>query len=89
MSLVNPVASKIAATDIEIGGIGSGSNITITKYNSNYTTTISYKAEGQSTYTVLFENEKNTTFFWSPPTSLWNVIPEDTELEIEEVEEAE
>lgn len=82
MALVNPVASKIAATDIEIGGVGSGSNITITKYNSNYTTTISYKAEGQSLYTVIFEKQEHTTFFWSPPTSLWNLIPADPELEI-------
>ena len=76
---VDPAASKISATD---ANIESASTITITKYDSNFTVTISYKAAGQSGFTTLWTKEKTTVYGWTVPKSLYSLIPNAKEIEI-------
>lgn len=76
---VDPAASKIGATD---ANIESASTITITKYDANFTTTVSYKAAGQSSFTAIWTNQKHTAYGWTVPSSLYSLIPNAKEIEI-------
>lgn len=77
---IDPAASKIGATD---ANIESTSTITITKYNSKFTTTVSYKAAGQSSYTAIWTKQTHTSYGWEIPSSLYSLIPNAKEIEIE------
>jgi hypothetical protein len=76
---IDPAASKIAATDANIESV---STISITKYDANFTTTVSYKAEGQSSYTPIWTNQTHTTYGWTVPSSLYSLIPDKKKIEI-------
>lgn len=76
---VDPAASKIGATD---ANIESASTISIAKYDANFTTTVSYKADGQSSYTPIWTNQKHTSYAWTVPSSLYALIPKAKEIKI-------
>lgn len=77
---IDPAASKISATD---ANIESASTISITKYDADFTTTVSYKAAGQSGYTAIWTKQTHTSYGWTVPKSLYALIPNDKEIEIE------
>lgn len=76
---IDPAASKISATDANIESV---STITLTKYDSGFTTTVSYKAAGQSSYTAIWSKQAYTTYGWTIPSSLYSLIPNGREIEI-------
>lgn len=76
---VDPAASKIGATD---ANIESTSTISITKYDSGFTTTVSYKAAGQSSYTAIWTKQKHTSYGWIIPSSLYSLIKSAKEIEV-------
>lgn len=76
---VDPAASKIGATD---ANIESSSVISVTKYASNFTTTVSYKADGQSSYTTIWDKQNYITYAWTVPSSLYALIPKAKEIKI-------
>lgn len=76
---VDPAASKIGATD---ANIESASSISITKYDAGFTTTVSYKADGQSDYTTIWTKQKHTSYAWTVPSSLYRLIPKAKEIKI-------
>lgn len=76
---IDPAASKIGATD---ANIESASTISIAKYDANFTTTVSYKADGQSSYTPIWTNQKHTSYAWTVPSSLYALIPKAKEIKI-------
>ena len=69
---VDPAASKIGATD---ANIESATTISITRYDAGFTTTVSYKAAGQSAYTTIWTKQKYTSYAWTVPSSLYSLIP--------------
>ena len=77
---IDPAASKIAATD---ANIESTSTITITRQSTNHTTTVSYKAAGQDSYTEIWAKKTHTSYGWTVPSSLYSLIPKAKEIEIE------
>lgn len=77
---IDPAASKISATD---ANIESASTITITKYDSKFTTTVAYKAAGQSSYTTIWTKQTHTSYGWTIPDLLYDLIPNAKEIEIE------
>lgn len=78
--IVSPAPSKISATDMIIGGMYS---ISITKYVSGYTTTINYRAEGQSIYTTLLDKVPDANWVGYFPDSLWSLYPTNPEIKID------
>ena len=76
---IDPAASRISATD---ANIESASTISITKYDTNFTTTVSYKATGQSSYTTIWTKEKHTSYGWTVPSSLYALIPKAKTIDI-------
>ena len=76
---VDPAASKISATD---ANIESTSTISITKYDTGFTTSVAYKAAGQSSYTAIWTKESRTSYGWTVPKSLYSLIPGKREIEI-------
>lgn len=77
---IDPAASTISATD---ANIESTSTITITRQSTKHTTTVSYKAAGQSSYTEIWSKKTHTTYGWTIPESLYSLIPNAKEIEIE------
>ena len=73
VSTATPQKSLIAATD---ANIGSTSTITVTRYNSSYTHTITY-AFGDTTGTVCTKSS-NVSIAWTVPTSFYAEIPNAT-----------
>ena len=67
----DPAPSKISATDADIGSV---STVKFTRYNSAYTHTLSYKADGQSSYTTIFSKKDTTSYNWTVPASLCSLI---------------
>ena len=76
---LDPAASKIGATD---ASIERASTITITKYDAKFTTTVSYKAAGQSSFTQIWSKQTHTSYSWTIPSSLYSLIPNGREIEI-------
>ena len=76
---IDPAASKISATD---ANIESTSSISITKYDSKFTTTVSYKAAGQSSYTAIWEKQAYTSYGWTIPSYLYSLIKNDRKIEL-------
>ena len=76
---IDPAASKINATD---ANIESTSTISITKYDPNFTTSVAYKAAGQSSYTAIWTKQKYTSYGWTIPSTLYDLIPKAKEIEI-------
>lgn len=76
---VDPAASKIGATD---ANIESASTISLTNYDANFTTTVSYKAAGQSNYTAIWTKQRYTSYAWTVPNSLYSLIPNKKEIAI-------
>lgn len=70
VATATPLKSKIGATD---ANIGSTSTITVTRYNSSYTHTITYKL-GSATGTVCTKSS-NTSIAWTVPTAFYAQIP--------------
>lgn len=66
-----PRPSEITATD---GNIGSKSNIKIDRKYSNVTTTVSYKINGQSSYTAIQTKSTNTSISWTIPTACYDYL---------------
>lgn len=77
---IDPAASKISATD---ANIESTSTISIINYDSKFTTTVSYKAAGQDSYTSIWTKQTHTSYGWTIPDSLYSLIPKAKEIEIE------
>lgn len=67
-----PLKSLVAATD---ANIGSTTTITITRYNSSYTHTLTYSFGG-ATGTIATKTS-NTSVAWTVPTSFYAKIPND------------
>jgi len=67
-----PRASQIGVTD---ANIGSSTNITINKNSSSFTTTLYYKASGQSSWTKIVDKTSNQVYAWTVPTSFYSLIP--------------
>lgn len=70
VATATPLKSDIAATD---ANIGATSTITVTRYNSGYTHTITYSF-GSATGTIV-TNGSNTSIAWTVPSSLAAQIP--------------
>lgn len=77
---IDPAASKIGATD---ANIESTSTISITRYDNGFTTTVGYKAAGQSEYTTIWTKQKHTSYGWTVPASLYSIMPKLREIEVE------
>lgn len=69
---IDPAVSKITATD---ANIESTSTISITKYDSKFTTTVAYMADGQSSYTTIWTKQTHQSYGWTVPASLYSLIP--------------
>lgn len=67
-----PRASSITVND---ANIGSATNIVINKASSNFTTTLYYKASGQSSWTKIVDKTTNQVYGWTVPTSFYSLIP--------------
>ncbi len=76
---IDPAASLVKATDANIESVSS---VIFTRYNSAFTHTLAYKAEGQSAYTTIFTKQSGTSYAWTVPKSLYSLIPNDTEIEV-------
>ena len=76
---IDPAASKIGATDADIE---STSTISITRYAADFTTTVSYKAAGQSSYTTIWTKEAYSSYGWTVPNSLYDLIPNKKEIKV-------
>ncbi len=63
--------SAVTATNTNIGG---ETNITITRYNSNFTHKLYYKFDGQSDYSLIAEGI-TTSYKWVVPESVYSLIP--------------
>ena len=70
VATATPLKSLIGATD---ANIGSNSTITVTRYNSSFTHTITYKF-GSATGTVVTKGT-NTSISWTVPTTFYAQIP--------------
>lgn len=70
ISTATPLKSEVKATD---ANIGSTSTITVTRYNSSYTHTLTY-AFGELTGTIA-ANTSNTSVGWTIPTTFYAQIP--------------
>lgn len=67
-----PRASSITVND---ANIGSATNIVINKTSSNFTTTLYYKASGESSWTKIVDKTSNQVYGWTVPTSFYVLIP--------------
>lgn len=67
-----PRASQITVGD---ANIGSSTNITINKNSTSFTTTLYYKASGQSSYTKIVDKTSNQVYGWTVSTSFYALIP--------------
>lgn len=67
-----PRASEIIVSD---ANIGSGTTITINKVSSSFTTTLSYKATGQGSWTTIVNKTSQSSYGWTVPTSFYSLIP--------------
>ena len=77
---IDPAASTISATD---ANIESTSTINIIRQSTKHTTTVSYKAAGQNSYTEIWAKKTHTSYGWTIPESLYSLIPNAKEIEIE------
>ena len=77
---IDPAAGKISATDANIESV---STISIAKYDTNFTTTVSYKAAGQNFYINIWEKQTYASYGWKVPDSLYSLIPNSKEIQIE------
>lgn len=75
-----PRASGISATD---ANVESTSLIAIAKHSSGFTTTVSYKATGQSSYTTIWTKQAHTSYGWTVPTALYSLMPRAREIAVE------
>ena len=66
-----PRASGITASNANFGAV---SNIKIDKKSSSFTTTVSYKASGQSSFTAIKTKTTDTSIAWTIPTSLYSLL---------------
>lgn len=69
---IDPAPSMVAATDANIESV---STVTFTRYNSGFTHTLSYMAEGQTSYTTIFSKQSVTSYAWTVPKALYDLIP--------------
>lgn len=76
---VDPAPSEIAATD---ANIGSTSMISITKYNPNYISEVSYHVTGMANYATIFSDSTRTSYAWTVPESMYDYIKGDREIEV-------
>ena len=67
-----PKASPIRATD---ANIESTSIITIDAASASFTSTVAYKADGQSDWTTIWTKQKHVSYGWTVPKSLYDLIP--------------
>lgn len=67
-----PRASSIVVAN---ANIGSSTNITINKNSDSFTTTIYYKASGQSSWTKIVDKTSVKNYAWTVPTSFYALIP--------------
>lgn len=67
-----PRASSITVND---ANIGSATNIVINKASANFTTTLYYKASGESNWTKIVDKTSNQVYGWTVPTSFYSLIP--------------
>ena len=67
-----PRASSITVND---ANIGSATNIVINKASSGFTTTLWYKATGQSSWSQIVDRTSNQVYGWTVPTSFYSLIP--------------
>ena len=75
-----PRASSITVND---ANIGSATNIVINKASANFTTTLYYKASGQSNWTKIVDKTSNQVYGWTVPTSFYSLIPNSKSLQCE------
>lgn len=75
-----PRASTIRATDADIE---STSIISIVRNSDAFTTTVSYKAAGQSSYTTIWTKQKHSSYGWTVPASLYTIMVKLRKIEIE------
>ena len=76
----DPAASEIGATD---ANVESTSTISIARYSSNFTSTVAYKASGQSSYTTIWTKQAHTSYGWKVPASLYSLMVKLRSIEIE------
>lgn len=67
---IDPAASKIAATDANIGSV---STVTFTRYNNSFTHTLAYMADGQTTYTAIFDKQNVSSYGWAVADKLYDL----------------
>ena len=71
--------STVTATDAYIG---AASTIVINKSNNAYTSTLSYRYYGQSTYTEIVSKTAATQYGWTVPEAAYQLIPNSREIKI-------
>lgn len=71
--------NTVTATDAYIG---AASTIVINKSNSAYTSTLSYRYYGQSTYTDIVSKTAATQYGWTVPEDAYQLIPNSREIKI-------
>ena len=71
--------STVTATDAYIG---AASTIVINKSNNAYTSTLSYRYDGQSTYTEIVSKTAATQYGWTVPEAAYLLIPNSREIKI-------
>lgn len=74
-----PRINTVTVTDAYIGAV---STVIISKSNPGYTSTLSYRAAGQSGYTVIAEKLSEGQYGWTVPASLYALIPDDKEISV-------
>lgn len=67
-----PRASTLGVAD---ANIGSSTNITINKASSSFTSTLYYRAAGQSSFTKIVDKTSLQVYPWTVPTSFYSLIP--------------
>lgn len=67
-----PRASTLGVAD---ANIGSSTNITINKASSSFTSTLYYRAAGQSSFTKIVDKTPLQVYPWTVPTSFYSLIP--------------
>ena len=77
---IDPALSKVSVNFTP--KIGSPCVIFVNQYDSSFTTTVSYIAEGQSVATLLWDREKRTSFEWVIPNDLYALIPDNDKINI-------
>ena len=78
-----PTIARASTIGVINANIGSSTTITINKANNDFTTTLSYKASGQNSWTQIISKTSQTSYAWTVPTSFYALIPNSKNISCE------